>query len=203
MAEVKMETSKNKLKAQDQDQDQDKNIEIGSFIVLRRDCVGQMVPAGTRLVLQRGTEVKMTQALGDSYTVLVFGNLVRIEGSDADALGLAQNDVLCDIPSDLPLEEKVWAAMKTVFDPEIPVNIVDLGLVYDCRLHERDDEADVEVVMTLTSPTCSMGPVIVNDIESRIKGFPEVADVKVDIVFEPPWSKDKMTEAAKLELGMF
>jgi probable FeS assembly SUF system protein SufT len=173
------------------------------YIVLRRDCVGQMVPAGTKLILQRGTEVKLTQALGDAYTVLVFGNLVRIEGTDADALGMAQDDVLKDINQNLPLIEKVWAAMSTVFDPEIPVNIVDLGLIYDCTITPNGDDFDVEVKMTLTSPTCAMGPVLVNDVEVRVGSFPEVINVEVDLVFDPPWTRENMSEAARLELGMF
>jgi probable FeS assembly SUF system protein SufT len=173
------------------------------YILLRRDCVGQMVPAGTKLILQRGTEVKITQALGDSYTVLVFGNLVRIAGDDADALGLAQDDVLKDIDQSLPLEQKVWEALKTVFDPEIPVSIVDLGLIYDCQISENGDEYDVAVQMTLTSPTCAMGPVLVNDVEVRVASFPEVATVDVELVLDPPWTRERMSESARLELGMF
>ena len=173
------------------------------FIVLRRDCVGQMVPAGTKLILQRGTEVKLTQALGDAYTVLVFGNLVRIAGSDADALGFVQDDVLKDIDPSLPLEQKVWQALKTVFDPEIPVSIVELGLIYDCRVVENGEDYDVDIQMTLTSPTCAMGPVLVNDVELRVASFPEVVNVEVDLVFDPAWSSERMSESARLELGMF
>ena len=176
------------------------------FITLMRDTMAQMVPSGTRMLLQRGTEVKITQALGESYTVEVFGNLARIEGADADALGKAPGQFDIDVPDNASAEDKVWAALKTVYDPEIPVNIVELGLIYDCKIQPNPNDADcfdVNINMTLTSPTCAMGPVIIADAEKRIRYFPEITEVAIDLVFEPLWNRDMMSEVAQLELGVF
>ena len=174
----------------------------GEVIYLTRDCRARMIPSGAIIVLQEGTEVLVTQSLGNSYTVNVYGNLARIEGCDADALDKEPHDVLQDMPDNASLEEKMWAQLKTVFDPEIPVNIVDLGLIYACKTTQKADGAThADITMTLTSPGCGMGPVIADDAKSRVLAIPEISSAEVEIVFEPPWDDSCMSEAAKLELG--
>lgn len=175
-------------------------------IILNRDCFAMMVPSGARIMLHQGTEVMLTQALGTSFTVNVYGNLARIDSKDADALGKEVQDPLADLPEGATLEEKIWSQLKTVFDPEIPINIVDLGLVYKCdilALEENDKAYQVYIVMTLTAPGCGMGPVIVEDAKSRVLMIPEVSEVEIELVFDPPWDRSMMSEAAQLELGMF
>lgn len=176
----------------------------GEIIYLLRDCYVAMVPSGAKMKLHRGMEVKITQQLGNSFTVEVFGNLARLEGKDADALGKETADPLAVLPSDANINDQVWAMLKTVFDPEIPVNIVDLGLVYDCVIDEiNDQQFTVIVTMTLTAPGCGMGPVIADDAKQKVERIPAVNTATVNIVFDPPWSRDKMSDSAKLELGMF
>lgn len=174
------------------------------IIYLLRDCMVAMVPSGAKMKLRRGTEVKITQQLGNSFTVEVFGNLARLEGSDADALGKETSDPLAVLPADATIDAQVWTMLKTVYDPEIPVNIVDLGLVYDCAINECEDHRyQVTITMTLTAPGCGMGPVIADDAKQKIQRISTVSEATVNIVFDPPWSREKMSEAAKLELGMF
>ena len=133
----------------------------------------------------------------------VFGNLARVEAKDADALGKEARSPLDDLPADATLDEKVMTQLKTVYDPEIPVNIVDLGLIYNCDLKEREDGSYyVWVDMTLTAPGCGMGPVIAGDAKARILAIPEVSDAHIEIVFDPPWDQSMMTDAARLQLGM-
>ncbi len=173
-------------------------------LLLRRDVVASMVPSGARIVLQEGSEVTLTQAKGNSYTLEVFGNLVRLDGVDADAIGKTPHNPAEDLPKDATLEEKVWALLQTVFDPEIPVNIVDLGLIYNCEIETNDkNKFFVRITMTLTAPGCGMGPVIAADAEQKVLLLDEVTGVDIDLVFDPPWNQDMMSAAAKLELGMF
>jgi probable FeS assembly SUF system protein SufT len=173
-------------------------------IILSRDCVAMMVPSGARIFLHEGTEVTITQALGNAFTVNIYGNLARIDSKDADALGKEIESPLDDLPTDANMEDRVWAMLRTVFDPEIPVNIVDLGLVYTCSVGQIDEtQYDVSITMTLTAPGCGMGPVIAADAEAKILSLPEVIEVSVDVIFEPPWERSMMSETAKLELGMF
>jgi probable FeS assembly SUF system protein SufT len=175
----------------------------GEVIYLTRDCRASMVPSGAIIVLQEGTEVLVTQQLGNSYTVNVYGNLARIEGCDADALDKEPHDSLQDMPEDASVEDKMWAQLKTVFDPEIPVNIVDLGLIYTCKATTKDEGGALhaDITMTLTSPGCGMGPVIADDAKNRVLAIPEISSAEVEIVFDPPWDDNCMSEAAKLELG--
>ena len=145
----------------------------------------------------------MTQALGNSYTVYVNGNLVRIAGKDGDALGL----VILDEPDvnemSGSLEEKIEAQLKTCYDPEIPVNIVDLGLIYETQIKPvGENEHRIEIKMTLTAPGCGMGPVLVSDIQEKLKAIRGIREAKVDLVFDPPWGREKMSEVAKLQLGL-
>ena len=170
------------------------------MIVVQRDCPARLVPAGTRITIPKDTFVTLTQDLGGNYTVNVGGNLARIDGTDADALGL-EPVVLRFVgdPSGAILEDHVEAALRSVYDPEIPVNLLDLGLVYGVSI----EGSVVHVRMTLTAPGCGMGPVLVDDVKYRVGMVPGVSDVEVDLVFDPPWSREMMSEEAQLELGMF
>jgi probable FeS assembly SUF system protein SufT len=175
------------------------------ILVLNRDCLALLVPSGARIMLHRGTEVQITQSLGNSYTVAVYGNLARIAGKDADALGKIPSDPLADLPPDASIDDKVWYQLKTVFDPEIPVNIVDLGLVYRCVITPSEKKAalfNVNIEMTLTAPGCGMGPVIAADAKQSLLTIPDIDTVEIEIVFEPAWDQSMMSDLAKLELGM-
>ncbi len=177
--------------------------EARQIIVLRRDCPALMVPSGAQIMLHKGTEVMITQALGSSYTINVFGNLARIDAKDADALGKEAASPLDALPQDASLEDKVMSMLRMVYDPEIPVNIVDLGLIYKCETKKREDGTFyVWIEMTLTAPGCGMGPVIAGDAKEKILMIPEVSDAHIEIVFDPPWDQDRMSDAAKLQLGM-
>lgn len=177
--------------------------EAREIIVLGRDCPALMVPSGAQIILHQGTEVTITQALGGSYTVSVFGNLARIDAKDADALGKEVVSALEALPSDASIEDKVMAQLKLVFDPEIPVNIVDLGLIYNCEAKLREDNTYyIWIDMTLTAPGCGMGPVIAGDAKARVLAIPEVSDAHLEIVFDPPWDQSMMSDAAQLQLGM-
>jgi len=174
--------------------------------VFDRDCAVVMIPSGDELTLPAGTVGYITQSLGGSFTVFVDGNLFRIAGVDADAIGKEPvlPPMLPDDASDDDVEKLVWAQMKTVFDPEIPVNIVDLGLVYSCEVSKTEDgKRDVSVTMTLTAPGCGMGEIIVEDVRSKIVIIPTINQVDVELTFEPLWNYQMMTEAARLETGMF
>ncbi len=172
-------------------------------IEVKREVEATLIPSGVKVTLQPGSLVSITQALGNSYTVYVNGNLVRVDGKDGDALGL----VILDTP-DVNLlegstEDKVWATLKTCFDPEIPVNIVDLGLVYNCQVIPLGKhEFSATVVMTLTAVGCGMGPVLVGEVEQKIRQIHGMTDVKVELVFDPPWTRDMMSDEAKLQLGL-
>lgn len=173
------------------------------IICLNRDTMAMMVPSGARIMLHKGTEVTITQALGNAFTVNVFGNLARIDSKDADALGREIEDPLTNLPEDASAEDRVMAMLKTVYDPEIPVNIVDLGLIYTCGVSDVDEgKCNVNICMTLTAPGCGMGPVIVADAKDKIQSLPEVDEVNIEMVFDPPWDRSMMSEVAKLELGM-
>ncbi len=172
---------------------------------LSRDVQVVQIPDGLPAVLAQGSRVLITQELGGSFTVMNdYGAMFRIEEKDADALGKetagAAEDALAD---DAPLEERVWAQLRKCYDPEIPVNIVDLGLVYDCSIEElADGGSRVGVKMTLTAPGCGMGPVLADDVKRRVEALAGVGETDIEIVFDPPWGPNMMTEAAKLQLGM-
>ena len=176
------------------------------MIELTRDCPATWIPSGTPVTLNKGERVAITQSLGGSYTVIVNGNMVRIEGKDADAIGKPVVVIQKADPADVkgPIDrQKIWDQMKSCFDPEIPVNIVDLGLVYDCDVKPLDAGGNrVEVKMTLTAPGCGMGETIRRDVESKIKDVPGVTEVDVQLVWEPQWNQSMMSEAAKLQLGL-
>ena len=170
-----------------------------------RDCEAVLVPQGEVVSLPAGSIGYITQALGGSYTVFVEGNLFRIAGRDADAIGKEPPQAL-ELPpgaSDDDVEQIVWKQLRTCFDPEIPINVVDLGLVYEANIHTRDDgRRDVEVKMTLTAPGCGMGDILIDDVRSKLELIPTVAEADVELVFDPPWNRTMMSEAARLETGM-
>ncbi|MDH3787025.1 MAG: putative Fe-S cluster assembly protein SufT [Xanthomonadales bacterium] len=171
-----------------------------------RDCEVVMIPVGDEVTIPAGTVGYITQALGGSFTVFVDGNLFRIAGVDADAIG--KKPVM---PPSLPedateddVEQLLWDQMKTVYDPEIPVNIVDLGLIYRCEMRTNDaNERIVDVDMTLTAPGCGMGDILVDDVRSKLLLVPTIEQVNVELTFDPPWSHHMMSEVARLETGMF
>lgn len=166
------------------------------------DCPGRLVPVGTPITIPKDNFVTITQSLGGNYTVTYNGNMVRVDGTDAAALGLEPEVLEFDAPEgDDIVEEQVWQALKTVYDPEIPVDLVNLGLVYKVELDQAAKRVSIE--MTLTAPGCGMGPVLVGDVEYRVAQVPNVESVQVELVFDPPWSRDMMSEEAQLETGLF
>jgi len=175
---------------------------------LTRDVEAAVVPVGTKVTLQKGEQAHITQSLGGSYTVIVNGNMFRIADKDADALGLEVQAQSAAAPAGGPvtqelLEKQVWEALKTCYDPEIPVNIVDLGLIYDCHLTpagENNFKADVK--MTLTAPGCGMGPTLAQDVQNKLLNLEPIDEANVELVWDPPWNQGMMTEAAKLQLGL-
>ncbi len=174
-------------------------------VVVSRDVPARLVPDGTRITIHKNSFVNLRQALGGTYTVTLNGNMARIDGTDADAIGQAPLELDFDPPeADGSVREAdLNTALGTIFDPEIPVNILDLGLVYGCDVIRREDKNVVQVRMTLTAPNCGMGPVLVGDVEDRLAKGPNVDEVEVALLFDPPWSRDMMTEEAQLELGLF
>lgn len=170
-----------------------------------RDCDVVMVPQGESVTLPAGSVGYITQALGGSWTVFVEGNLFRIAGKDGDAIGKEppQPLELADDADDEAVERLVWQQLRTCFDPEIPINIVDLGLVYEATVQPRDvGRRSVDVKMTLTAPGCGMGEILVEDVRSKLELIPTVDEADVDLVFDPPWNRTMMSEAARLETGM-
>ena len=174
-------------------------------VQFERDCAAVMVPQGDSVTLPAGSYGYITQALGGSYTVFVEGNLFRIAGQDGDAIG-KEPEASLSLPenaSDEEVEQLVWRQLRTCYDPEIPFNIVDLGLVYEANLgHREDGQRKVEVKMTLTAPGCGMGEILVDDVRNKLELIPTIAEADVDLVFDPPWGRHMMSEAAKLETGM-
>jgi len=177
-------------------------------VTLSRDVEVVMIPQGVTSTLQAGTPAVITQSLGDSYTLQVpsFGGLYRLSGRDADAIGkpLLGGAAAAPVDPAAPVTEaQVYSELRQVYDPEIPVNIVDLGLVYDLAIAPLPSGGSrVDVKMTLTAPGCGMGDVIAHDAKTRIEHIPGVAEADVQVVFDPPWNQAMMSEAAKLELGM-
>jgi probable FeS assembly SUF system protein SufT len=170
-----------------------------------RDCEAVLVPQGEVVTLPAGSVGYITQALGGSWTVFVEGNLFRIAGKDGDAIGKEPPAPLelADGADDAEVERLVWQQLRTCFDPEIPINVVDLGLVYEAVVQPRDaGRRMVEVKMTLTAPGCGMGEILVEDVRSKLELIPTVDEADVELVFDPPWNRSMMSEAARLETGM-
>lgn len=178
-------------------------------VTLTRDVDASVVPVGTKVTLLKGETAHITQSLGGAYTVVVNGNMFRIDGQNADALGKQVEQRATSAGGQPRTQEQVeaeaWAQMKTCYDPEIPVNIVDLGLIYDCHVSPiggATDRFKVEVKMTLTAPGCGMGPVLQQDVSNKLLMIEEVDEANVDLVWDPQWNQGMMTEAAKLQLGL-
>lgn len=174
-------------------------------VTLERDVPAVIIPIGETVTLREGTPGYITQALGGSFTVYVEGNLFRISGTDADALGKepVPPPAIPENATNKDIEDVIWSQLKTCYDPEIPVDIVELGLVYRCEVKSLDDgKRAVEVDMTLTAPGCGMGEIIVQDAQEKIAVIPTVDDVQVELVFDPPWNQSMMSEEARLQTGL-
>lgn len=170
-----------------------------------RDVKAVIIPAGHELNLREGTRGYITQALGGSFTVYVDGSLFRIAGIDADAIGKepVPPPEIPENASDADIEDVIWKQLRTCYDPEIPVNIADLGLIYRCDIKRLPNgERSVDIDMTLTAPGCGMGDLLVADVQEKVAIVPTVADVSVEMVFDPPWNQTMMSEDARLQLGM-
>jgi len=174
-------------------------------VTLSRDCEAVVIPAGDKVTLLAGMTGFMTQALGGSFTVYVDGNLFRIAGNDGDAIGkepLSGPD-LPDDASEAEIEAAVWQQLRTCYDPEIPINIVELGLVYECKVERAaNGEREVKIKMTLTAPGCGMGEILAQDVREKVGMIPTVARADVELVFDPPWNQSMMSEEARLEAGL-
>ncbi|TGG90427.1 putative Fe-S cluster assembly protein SufT [Natronospirillum operosum] len=172
------------------------------MVVALEDCPARRVPDGTPLTIPKDTFVTITQSLGGNYTLTWNGQMVRVDGTDAAAIG--QQPARLDFPApedDRIREDQVWEALSTVYDPEIPVDLVNLGLIYGVEIDQAARRVDIR--MTLTAPGCGMGPVLVGDVEYRVAMVPNVDSVEVELVFDPPWHRDMMSEEAQLETGLF
>ena len=172
---------------------------------LSRDVKAIIIPAGEQLTLREGTNGFITQALGGSFTVYVEGNLFRIAGADADALGKepVPPPEIPENASDADIEAVIWKQLKTCYDPEIPVDIVELGLIYRCDVTPLGNgDRSVSIDMTLTAPGCGMGDVLVQDAREKVAIIPTVSDVTVELVFDPPWNTTMMSEEARLQTGL-
>ena len=170
------------------------------MVVAHSACPARMVPSGTPTTIPAGSFVTINQALGGNYTVTLNGNMLRVDGTDAAALGLESEEIEFEQRSDgLVHEDQIRQALRTIYDPEIPVNLLDLGLIYGIHI----DNKAVKINMTLTAPTCGMGPVLISDVKYRVAKVPNVESVEVELVFDPPWGRNMMTEEAQLEAGLF
>lgn len=179
--------------------------EQANTVVVQRDVPARIVPDGWRTTIPENSFVNVQQALGGTYTVVYNGQMMRIDGTDADAINQEPSEFSFDPPREdgKPREQDLWNVLRTIYDPEIPVNVVDLGLVYGCDVIQRDGQNVVQVRMTLTAPTCGMGPVLVGDVEDRLALVPNVDQVEVELVFDPPWSREMISEEGLVELGLF
>ena len=171
-------------------------------IITSRECEGFLIPSGEKIKLKEGTTVKITQSLGGDFTLYVNGNLIKISGKDADVIGKKISNEIKDNGPNKFDEKIIWNVLKTCYDPEIPVNIVDLGLIYDLKISDGKRGKLIEIKMTLTAPGCGMGDLIAGEAERKVRGVNDVESVSVELVWEPLWNRDMMTEAAQLELGM-
>jgi len=176
-------------------------------ITLTREVSAIQIPSGDSLILPVGTPVFITQRLGGTFTVATSQGLARISAQDSDALGVDMEEEKKKQAEavrlkDAPLEEQVWAQLKSVYDPEIPVDIVNLGLVYDCIIEEAEGKKTVQIKMTLTAPGCGMGPVIAADAQAKVMTIDGIDDAKVDLVWDPAWNQEMISEEGKMKLGM-
>ena len=171
-----------------------------SMVVTHRSCPARRVPSGELVTIPEGQFVTINQSLGGNFTVTFQGNMYRIDGTDADAIGqTVELPEFSDSGDGSVHEDQIWAALDSIYDPEIPISLVSLGLIYKVQI----EGGRVNIDMTLTAPGCGMGPVLVSDVKYRVGKVPNVSDVVVDLVFDPPWHRDMMTEEAQLEAGLF
>jgi probable FeS assembly SUF system protein SufT len=177
-------------------------------VIVKRDCDVLMIPSGEKLILASGSAVWLTQSLGGSYTVMTDrGYMVRLEGKDADAIGMepeldGQSDQTYSANNIEAVESRVWEQLRSCFDPEIPVNIVELGLIYDCSVAPLENAYRASVKFTLTARGCGMGEVLKQDIAAKLLAIPGMREADVELVWDPPWSQSRISAAAKLQLGM-
>lgn len=177
----------------------------GEPVVFERDCEAVVIPAGESGTIPKGAEGVLTQALGGSFTVYIQGHLFRLDGKDADAIGKEppQPPELPPNATDDDVEKLIWEQMDTCYDPEIPISIVELGLIYGCDItKDQDGERRVDIRMTLTAPGCGMGDILADDVRAKVAMVPTVKDVNVELVFDPPWNQSMMSEAARLQTGL-
>lgn len=174
-------------------------------VKLKRDVTVILVPFGSQVTLPKDTEVTIAQSLGGTYTITTPGAMYRLESKDTDALGKTNLSFPIAENENITLEDKIWARLRSCYDPEIPVNIVDLGLIYgiDITPDATDNKFNVVIRMTLTAPGCGMGPIIAADAKEKTLSLSEVKSVEIELVFDPPWDRSMMSDQAKLELGMF
>jgi len=169
---------------------------------LSREVDATQIPSGIPHKLAAGSKVRLMQALGGSYTVMTdFGYMARVDAKDAYALGLTPSALAAEAPQEFS-EKLVWDLLKTVFDPEIPVNVVDLGLIYACQIAPVADGNKIDIKMTMTAPGCGMSDVLKADIQRKLSSLPTVKELNVEVVFDPPWHPGRMSEGARLQLGL-
>jgi len=176
-------------------------------VTFSRDCEAVLIPVGEQVTLPEGTAGFVTQSLGGSFTVYIEGNLFRIAGIDADAIGKEpiKPPEVPDDATDAEFESVLWAQMRTCYDPEIPINIVDLGLIYECDIQRNEETGQrfVDIKMTLTAPGCGMGDILMEDVREKLEIVPTVERADVELVFDPPWNQAMMSDEARLEAGLF
>lgn len=174
-------------------------------VTFSRDCEAVLIPVGERVTLPAGTPGLLTQAMGGSFTIYIEGNLFRIAGTDADAIGMEplKPPAVPDDATEQDIEAAVWQQLRTCYDPEIPINIVELGLVYGCTIEKTETGGRaVHIQMTLTAPGCGMGDILAEDVREKVQIIPTVERADVQLVFDPPWNQSMMSEAARLEAGL-
>jgi probable FeS assembly SUF system protein SufT len=175
-------------------------------VTFARDCEAVLIPVGEEVTLPEGATGFVTQSLGGSFTVYIEGNLFRVAGMDADAIGKepTKPPEVADDASEDEFEAVVWQQMRTCYDPEIPINIVDLGIIYECDIaRDQTGQRVVSVKMTLTAPGCGMGDILMADVRDKLEIIPTVERADVELVFDPPWNQTMMSEEARLEAGLF
>jgi probable FeS assembly SUF system protein SufT len=178
------------------------DLKTGENIVVSRDILGMQIPSGIPHPIAAGTSLRLTQALGGSYTVMTDqGYLLRIDAKDADAIGITHEEATAAGPQEFD-EKLVWDQLRTIYDPEIPVNVVDLGLIYGCDIQAVPEGNQIDIKMTMTAPGCGMADVLKADVERRLSALPTVSAVNVEVVFEPQWHPGRMSEGARLQLGL-
>jgi probable FeS assembly SUF system protein SufT len=177
-------------------------LKTGENVVVSRDILGMQIPSGIPHPIAAGTNLRLTQALGGSYTVMTDqGYLLRIDAKDADAIGITPEEVTAAGSQEFN-EDLVWNQLRTIYDPEIPVNVVDLGLIYGCDIQRVPEGHQIDIKMTMTAPGCGMADVLKADVQRRLSALPSVSAVNVEVVFEPQWHPGRMSEGARLQLGL-